>query len=156
MDPVNDGERCMNYLRYGIVFVVTALGVGVLLKFASAAFAASSLGSTMQVIVPGLIGAVVEGQQYAKANKARPSNAAAWKFAWIGAGVATLLNIALAYGAGGFLPEFGKLAIVSPASKQFLLLIVIYSSAYLIGNRLFVVLGAGNQLSLMASREERK
>ena len=68
--------------------------------------------------------------------------------------IATGLNVALAYLAGGVAPEFAKLAIAAPGSNQFLILLGLYAGGYLIFNRLFVGIGAGNQLSLLRSRGE--
>ena len=143
----------MNYVRYGLVFAAVALGAA----FAIQALNTTTdnvLGSSAQLMVPAMIAALVEGQQFARSEKRRPNTREIWGFTWIATLVAVVLNVAIAFGAGRFAPEFGKLAIAAPASQQFILLLGIYAGGYVICNRFFAGLGAGNQLSLMRSRGE--
>ena len=143
----------MNYLRYAIVFLAVALGAALAIRLLEAQFN-TALGSAAHLMVPAMIGALVEGQQHARVHKAKPASAPMWRFAWIATGIAVVLNVGLAFGAGRFAPEFGKLAIAPFGSRQFGLLLALYAGGYLICNRLFLGIGAGNQLSLMRSRGE--
>lgn len=141
----------MSLLRYAAVFVAVALGVALLIA-ALNRNTGGTLGHSAQLMVPAMIAALIEGQQFAKAQKRRPTSAEFWGFAWTATLLAVALNLALAYSAGGIAPEFGKLAIARPLSQQFNLLLLLYAGGYLICNRLFAGIGAGNQLSLMRSR----
>ena len=143
----------MIYLRYGIVFLAVAVGASLLVSLLTATVD-STLGSSAQLMVPAMIAAVIEGQQFARREKRRPAGAAAWNFTWIATVIATGLNLALAHFAGALVPEFARLAIAPAGSKQALILLGLYAGAYLVCNRLFLGIGAGNQLSLMRSRGE--
>jgi len=143
----------MNYIRYGAVFAAAALGTAVLINTLNTQVD-SVLGSSAQLMVPAMIAASVEGQQYAKSSKSRAGSALIWNFTWIATAVATALNVAIAYLAGGLAPEFGKLAIATPMGQQFLVLLGLYAGGYLVCNRLFFGIGQGNQLSQMRSRGE--
>ncbi|WP_120502079.1 ABZJ_00895 family protein [Roseovarius sp. EL26] len=145
----------MIWLRYACVFVVTALGTGVLVSVLKQNVT-SGIGSSAQLMVPAMIAAVIEGQRWAKTQKVKPNSGQVWGFAWIAAALATGLNVVLAYGAGAILPEFAKLAIAPALSKQFLILLGIYAGGYLICNWFFYNLGAGNQLTLMQDRDKSK
>lgn len=141
----------MNLIRYAVVFVTVALGVALAVRGLNTQID-NVLGSSAQLMVPAMIAALIEGQQFARAHKRRPNSAEIWGFTWMATAIATILNLVLAYAAGSFAPEFGKLAIAVPLSQQFNLLLAIYAGGYLICNRFFAGLGAGNQLSLMRSR----
>ncbi|MEQ8896128.1 MAG: ABZJ_00895 family protein [Roseovarius sp.] len=140
-------------IRYALVFLAVAAGVALLVGFLNAQVD-SALGSSAQLMVPAMIAAVIEGQQFARREKRKPKGAEAWSFAWIATVLAVVLNVALAYGAGRWLPEFGKLAVAVPGSQQFMILLGLYAGGYLICNRFFVGLAAGNQVSLMRGRGE--
>ncbi|RKF14684.1 hypothetical protein D6850_07305 [Roseovarius spongiae] len=140
----------MIYARYALVFVAVAIGAGLAVRLLEGRV--SGLGSSAaQLIVPAMIAALVEGQRGARVARARPDRGQFWNFAWIATGVATALNLALAYGAGGLLPEFGKLAIAPFGSRQFAILLGLYAGAYLICNRFFFGLGVSTELA----RQER-
>jgi len=143
----------MNYLRYTGVFLAVAIGAGILVSVLNATMD-SVLGSSAQLMVPAMIAALVEGQHHAKRCKARPVVGEAWNFTWIATAIAIGLNVALAYLAAPLLPVFGRLAIAPFPSQQFIVLLGLYGAGYLICNRLFLGIGAGNQLSLMRSRGE--
>ncbi|QGX99403.1 hypothetical protein EI983_14480 [Roseovarius faecimaris] len=143
----------MNYIRYGLVFLVVALGAALAVRALNTNLD-TVLGSSAQLMVPAMIAALIEGQQFAKAQKRKPDSSEIWGFTWIATGVAVVLNVALAYGASGFAPEFDKLAIAPLLGQQFLILLGLYAGGYLICNRFFAGLGAGNQLSLMRNRGE--
>lgn len=143
----------MNYVRYGLVFVVVALGASMAIRALNTSFD-TVLGSSAQLMVPAMIAALIEGQQFARRQKRKPDSREIWGFSWIATALAVALNVALAYGAGGYAPEFGKLAIAPLLGQQFLILLGLYAGGYLICNRFFAGLGAGNQLSLMCSRGE--
>lgn len=140
-------------IRYTLVFLAVAVGAAMLVGFLNAR-ADTTLGSSAQLIVPAMIAAVIEGARFARANKRKPSRREAWNFAWAAMLVATALNLALAYGGGDLVPEFARLAIAPAGSKQFLILLGLYAGGYLICNRFFLGIGAGNQLGLMRSRGE--
>ncbi|MGQ3488421.1 ABZJ_00895 family protein [Roseovarius pacificus] len=142
----------MNYLRYAIVFLVVALGVALAVAGLNAQVD-TQLGSSAQLMVPAMIAAVIEGQQFARKTGRKPDTGEAWRFTWVAGVIAVGLNVALAYGAAGIAPEFGKLAIAPTLSKQFLILLGLYAGGYVICNRLFLGLGAGNQLTLMRDRD---
>lgn len=143
----------MNYVRYGLNFAAVALGVAVAIKFLSTA-TDNVLGSSAQLMVPAMIAALIEGQKFVRKHERRPDSRETWAFVWIATLVAVVLNVALAFGGGGIAPEFAKLAIAPVFSQQFTVLLGIYAGGYVICNRFFVSIGAGNQLSLMRSREE--
>lgn len=145
----------MAQLRYAIVFLAVALGVALLVGVVNAQ-AATTLGSSAQLMVPAMIAALVEGGLFARKTRRKPRSGEIWGFTWLATLTATALNVALAYGAGAIAPEFGKLAIAAPFSKQFLILLGLYAGGYLICNRFFFGIGAGNQLSLIRSREEQE
>ena len=139
--------------RYGVVFLAMSLGVAVLVSFLNTRVD-TALGSSAQIMVPAMIAALIEGSWFARARKRKPNRREAWNFAWAATAVAVVLNIGLAYGAGDVTPEFAKLAIAPPGSKQFLILLGLYAGGYLICNRFFLGLGAGNQVTLMRGRGE--
>uniref|UniRef100_UPI003B524553 ABZJ_00895 family protein n=1 Tax=Roseovarius indicus TaxID=540747 RepID=UPI003B524553 len=143
----------VSLIRYALVFLAVAIGVALIVGVLNAQVD-SALGSSAQLMVPAMIGAVVEGQQFARREKRRPKGAEAWNFTWAATGIAVVLNVALAYGGGQWLPEFGKLAVAAPGSRQFLILLGLYAGGYLICNRVFLGIAAGNQLSLMRSKGE--
>ncbi len=143
----------MNPVRYGVVFVAVALGAALLITALNTA-TDNVLGHSAQLMVPAMIAALVEGQQFAKAHKRRPASVEIWGFTWIATGIAVALNVAIAFAAGSIAPEFGKLAIAQPLSQQFNVLLAIYAGGYLIFNRLFAGIGAANQFSVMRSRGE--
>ena len=143
----------MRYIRYSIVFVLVAVGVGVLVSAVNTA-AQSTLGSSAQLMVPAMIAALIEGQQFTKANKRKFYAPEAWRFTGIATAIAVGLNVGLTYLTAPLVPEFGKLAIAPFGLEQFLILLAPYALGYLVFNRLFLGIGSGNQLSLMRSRGE--
>ena len=140
-------------IRYGVVFVVFAIGTAQLIELLNTSVD-PRFGSPAQLMVPAMIAAVVEGNLFASANRRKPLSSEAWGFAWLSTGVATLLNVGLAYYGASLAPEFGKLAIAPFPSKQFIILLGLYAGGYLICNRFFLSIGAGNKLSIMRSRGE--
>ena len=52
-------------------------------------------------------------------------------------------------------PKFAKLAIAAPGSQQFVTLLLMYAGGYLLANRFFFGIGAGNTMSREKAREER-
>lgn len=143
----------MTWLRYALVFLAVAIGVAQLVLWINAE-QGTTLGSAAQLMVPAMIAALVEGQQVAKQRGVVPRGAQAWQFAGVATGVALTLNLGLAYSGPAVAPEFAKLAIAPVLSKQFMILLGLYALGYLIANRFFYSLGAGNQLSLMKNRDE--
>ncbi|KZY37885.1 hypothetical protein A3731_14510 [Roseovarius sp. HI0049] len=143
----------VSLIRYALVFLAVAVGVALLVGVLNAQVD-TTLGSSAQLMVPAMIAAVIEGQQFARREKRKPKGADAWNFAWVATAIAVVMNVALAYGAGRWLPEFGKLAVTAPGSRQFLILLGLYAGGYLICNRVFLGIAAGNQVSLMRGRGE--
>lgn len=143
----------MIWLRYSLVFLAVAVGVSQLVEWVNVQHN-QALGSAAQIIVPAMIAALIEGQQIAKSAKIVPRGPEAWRFAIPATGVAISLNVALAYSGPPVAPEFAKLAIAPVLSKQFMILLGLYGVGYLLSNRFFYGLGAGNQLSLMRGRGE--
>ena len=138
--------------RYAMVFLAVAIGA----SFAVAALQGQIkgvVGSSAQLMVPAMIAALVEGQQFARRHGRKPESREIWGFAWAATAVALILNVALAYGGQGYVPEFEKLAIAKVLSKQFVILLALYAGGYLLCNRFFAGLGAGNQMSLMKDRD---
>jgi len=140
-------------IRYAAVFLAVALGVAFLVSYLNTRMD-GALGSSAQLMVPAMIAAVIEGSQFARRHKRKPDSREAWNFAWVTMALAIVLNIALAYGGGALVPEFARLAIAPVGSKQFLILLGLYAGGYLLCNRFFIAIGAGNQLGLMRSRGE--
>jgi hypothetical protein len=143
----------MTWLRYSLVFVAVAVGVAQIVLWFDIP-QDGGLGTAAQLMVPAMIGALIEGQQFAKGHKLHPGGAAAWRFAAVATGIATALNLALAFAGPTVAPEFAKLAIAPVASQQFWVLLVIYAGGYLLCNRFFYGIGSGNQLALMRNRGE--
>lgn len=143
----------MNYIRYGIIFVGIATVTSVIVALLNTTMA-STLGSSAQIVVPAMIAALIEGQQFAKRQKRKPATGEAWNFTWIATLIAAGLNVGLAFLGPAVVPEFAKLAIAAPLSQQFNILLAIYAGGYLICNRFFLSIGASNQLSAMRSRGE--
>jgi hypothetical protein len=139
-------------LRYAAVFVVVALGVGWAASQVSAG-QAEGVAASIQLMVPAMIAALIEGGMFAKRHTRRHRFGEAWGFALATTVIATGLNLAIAYGAAGIAPEFGKLAIAPAMSQQFLTLLGIYALGYLLCNRFFFGLGVGNQLNLIARHD---
>ncbi len=137
----------MNYLRYTLVFTGIAIGTGVLLSFLQDK-TQSTLGSSAQILVPAMIAALIEGQRFARTHQRKPDYKEAMKFMWVASGIAIALNLGLSFLAASLLPEFGKLAIAPIFSTQFNVLMLIFAVGYLISNRLFLGIGAGNELNL--------
>ena len=140
-------------LRFGAMFVMIALGVAILVQLLNTAVN-SVIGNAAQLMVPAMIPALIEGSVFAKSKKRRLTRKEAWAFAWPAMAIATALNVAIAYLAGGIAPEFGKLAIAPFLSQQFLVLLGIYALGYLICSRFFLGIGVNNQLSAMRSKGE--
>lgn len=143
----------MNYLRYATVFFAVAVGVAVVVALLNTA-TRSGLGSSVQLMVPAMIAALIEGQRFAKTRKRKPTGATAWTFTWIATGIAVALNLALACLGPAVAPEFSRLAIAPFLSRQFVILLGLYAGGYVLCNRFFLSIGAGNQLSLMRRRGE--
>lgn len=143
------------WLRYGLVFLAVALGVSLAVRMLGIT-KDEMLGSAAQIMVPAMIAALIEGQQYVRRHAALPGSSRAWTFGFIGMGVATVLNVALAYGGPDAAPEFAKLAIAAPGSQQFMTLLLLYAGGYLLANRVFFGIGAGNTMSRMKARDERE
>ncbi|MCR9146955.1 MAG: ABZJ_00895 family protein [Rhodobacteraceae bacterium] len=143
----------MVWLRYSLVFLSVAVGVSQIViwldRDPGAAF-----GSAAQIMVPAMIAALVEGGQVAKRRKAPLASSRAWAFAGVAAGIATVLNLLLAFAGPRVAPEFAKLAIAPVSSGQFWVLLAVYAGGYVIANRFFYGLGANNQLRLMRQRGE--
>ncbi|UXX84490.1 ABZJ_00895 family protein [Roseovarius pelagicus] len=143
----------MIYLRYSLVFLAVALGAGVVVRLLEGRV--SELGASTQLIVPAMVAALIEGHRYARTHRQRVPRAELWGFVWIATALATALNLALAYLAGGLLPEFGKLTIASFGSQQFLILLGIYTGAYLISNRFFYGIGTSTELGRQAQKDNK-
>lgn len=143
----------MSFPRYMAVFLAVAFGVGVLVRYLNAT-TDSALGSSAQLMVPAMIAALVEGQRFTRRKERKPSPREAWSFAWVATGLAVVMNVGLAHAAPAILPEFGKLAVAPLFSRQFNILLALYAGGYLICNRLFLGIGAGNQLGLMRGRRD--
>lgn len=135
----------MVWLRYSLVFLAVAVGVSQIVIWLDRE-PGLAFGSAVQVIVPAMIAALVEGGQMAKRDRTHPGAARAWVFAGVAAGIATVLNLLLAFAGPQVAPEFAKLAIAPVNSSQFWLLLAIYAGGYFIANRFFYGLGASNQL----------
>lgn len=144
----------MIWLRYSAVFLAVAVGVSQVVRLLGIT-KDEMLGSAAQIIVPAMIAALIEGQQYVRRHAALPGARRAWSFACVGTLVATALNVALAYAGPGVAPEFAKLAIAVPGSQQFVTLLLMYAGGYLLANRFFFGIGAGNTMSRDRAREER-
>ncbi|WP_135505886.1 ABZJ_00895 family protein [Roseovarius aestuariivivens] len=145
----------MVWLRYAFVFLAVAVGVAQVVLWLDRD-PGLSFGGALQLMVPAMIAALIEGGQLAKRERARPSSARAWRFAGVAAGIATLLNLALAFAGPQVAPEFAKLAIAPVDGRQFWLLLAIYAGGYFIVNRFFYGLGAGNTISRLKAHEERE
>jgi len=143
----------MNYLRYALVFTFTAISTGILITFLQDK-TQSSLGSSAQVLVPAMIAALIEGQRFARHHRRKPTYKEAMGFMWIASGIAIMLNLAFSFLVASLLPEFGKLAIAPIFSTQFNVLMLIFVVGYLIANRFFLGIGAGNQLTLSKQPDE--
>lgn len=143
----------MVWLRYSFVFLVVAIGVSQVVIWLDRE-PGVAFGSAAQVMVPAMIAALVEGGQLAKREKAPLVSSRAWAFAGVAAGIATVLNLLLAFAGPGVAPEFAKLAIAPVDSSQFWVLLAVYAGGYFIANRFFYGLGAANQLRLMRQRGE--
>lgn len=144
----------MIWLRYSAVFMAVAIGVSQVVRLLGIT-KDEMLGSAAQIMVPAMIAGLIEGQQYVRRHAALPGSSRAWRFAFIGMGVATVLNVALAYAGPNLAPEFAKLAIAAPGSQQFVTLVLMYAGGYLLANRFFFGIGAGNTMSREKAREER-
>jgi hypothetical protein len=143
----------MNYLRYVLVFTLTAMGTGVLLMYLQDK-TQSPLGSSAQVLVPAMIAALIEGQRFARHHGRKPTYKEAMNFMWIASGIAMALNLAFSFLAASLLPEFAKLAIAPVFSAQFNVLMLIFAVGYLISNRFFLGIGAGNEITLSKRPDE--
>jgi hypothetical protein len=142
----------MVFLRYALVFLAVAIGASIAVMALQTRFD-SVVASSAQLMVPAMIAALVEGQHFAKRHERKPESGEIWRFVWIATAIAVALNVGLAFGGQGLLPEFEKLAIAWGFPKQFSILLGLYAGGYLICNRFFAGLGAGNQLSLMNDRD---
>ena len=140
------------FIRYAVVFLAVGIGASFAVTALQARFD-SVVGSSAQLMVPAMIAALVEGQQFARAHGRKPDSREIWRFTWIATAIAVGLNVAMAFGGQGYLPEFEKLAVAPVFSKQFMILLGLYAGGYLLCNRFFAGLGVGNQLSLMKDRD---
>ncbi|MFN3209783.1 MAG: ABZJ_00895 family protein [Roseovarius sp.] len=142
------------WLRYSAVFLAVAIGVAQVVRLLGIT-KDEMLGSVAQIMVPAMIAALIEGQQYVRRTGMRPASGIAWRFGFAGMVVATLLNVALAFAGPEVAPEFAKLTIAAPGSQQFVTLLLMYAGGYLLANRVFFGIGAGNTLSRDRARAER-
>ena len=142
----------MIWLRYSLVFLAVAVGVAQVIRWFDIP-QQEGLGTAAQLMVPAMIGALIEGQRFARQHKRHSGGPAAWRFAATATGIATVLNVALAVAGPKIAPAFAKLAIAPVASQQFWVLLALYAGGYLLCNRFFYSIGTGNQLSLMRSRD---
>jgi hypothetical protein len=142
----------MNYLRYAGMFVGVAVGVALLVMGLNH-WADAGLGSSAQLLAPAMIAAVIEGREFARVETRKPSSAEAWRFALNATALAVMLNLLLSYAATRLMPEFAKLTIAPFASQQFVMLLALYALGYLLSNRFFVSLGAGNHLARHGPRD---
>lgn len=145
-------SRGVVFIRYAFVFLAVAIGASLAVTALQTRFD-SVVGSSAQLMVPAMIAALVEGQQFARAHGRKPGSREIWRFAWLATALAVALNVALGFGGQGLVPEFEKLAVAWGFPKQFSILLGLYAGGYLICNRFFAGLGAGNQLSLMKNRD---
>ncbi|MEM8773579.1 MAG: ABZJ_00895 family protein [Pseudomonadota bacterium] len=143
----------MIWFRYGAVFLAVAIGVSQIIALFQLP-QDQTIGGAAQLMVPAMIAALVEGQRFAKLNRVHPGSGKAWNFALAAAGIAFALNLMLAYAGPRVAPEFAKLAIAVPGSKQFMTLLVFYAVGYLLCNRFFYGLGVSNQLTLMQKHDD--
>lgn len=143
----------MSFPRYAIVFTIVAVGAAFATRWLNST-TGSALGSSAQLMVPAMIAALIEGQQFARRVKRGFTSSEIWHFVWIATVIAVGLNLVLAYGGPSISDEFSRLAIAPFASKQFIILLGLYAGGYLICNRVFFGIGSGNQLSQMRSRGE--
>lgn len=134
----------MIYLRYCLVFLVIAVGVGLIVALLNET-TQTTLGSSAQLMVPAMVAALIEGHRFARAQTRSPTRLEKWRFVWIATGLAVLCNLLLGGLATRLLPEFGRLMIAPPLSRQFLLLLGIYAGGYLICNWLFFGLGTSTE-----------
>lgn len=142
----------MNYLRYAGVFGAVAVGVAALVMALNTGVN-TQLGSSAQLLVPAMIASLIEGRGFARTEARKPTTAEAWNFALMATVLAVMLNLVLSYAATRLMPEFAKLTIAPFASQQFVMLLALYALGYLLSNRFFVGLGAGNQLTRQANRD---
>ena len=142
----------MTLWRYALVFLAVAIGASLAVQ-ALQGRVAGVVGSSAQLMVPAMIAALIEGQQFSRRHGRKPVSREIWGFTWAATGVAVVLNLGLSFGGQGYFPEFEKLAIAQVFSKQFMILLGLYAGGYLLCNRFFAGLGAGNQLSLMKDRD---
>jgi len=145
----------MNYLRYALVFTFVAIGTGGLIAYLQGRVQ-SPLGSSAQVLVPAMIAALIEGQRFARKHRRKPAYKEAMNFMWIASGIAIVLNLGFSFLTASLLPEFAKLAIAAIFSAQFNVLMLIFAVGYLICNRFFLGIGAGNEMTLSKQPDENE
>ncbi|MFY9240165.1 MAG: ABZJ_00895 family protein [Roseovarius sp.] len=142
----------MIWLRYALVFIGMAVG-GALLVHLVNANTDTQIGSAAQLMVPGMIAAVIEGKYYYRSHGERPGANESLRLAAMFTVLATALNVALAYLPGALMVQFGKLAVAPFLGQQFVILLGIYALGYLVFNWFFFRLGAQNAERL--AREDR-
>ena len=145
----------MNYPRYGAVFLAVALGTAFLVGLLQVSMD-QAIGLYARILVPAMIAALIEGQQFVKRNRRKPNTAEAWGFAITATGVAMVLNLTLGYMVPNFAPAFAALTEAPAFSIDFNTLLVIYVMGYLVSNRFFLALGVGNEVSADKRRDEMK
>ncbi|MEX5579256.1 ABZJ_00895 family protein [Pseudophaeobacter sp. A-200-2] len=70
----------MNLKRFTLVYVATALGV-IAVVYAVQVLLGHNIANGGMSIIPAIVAAMVEGQRYAKAERAVPESAVLWRFA---------------------------------------------------------------------------
>lgn len=135
-------------LRYALVFVAVALGVGAAVG-AMGGEGTADIMVTLHLMVPAMIGALTEGMQAARTRKAVPARAALWRFAGVATVIAMALALAIAHLAEGLAPSFAMLAVPGAGRT-----IAAVAAGYLLINRFLFGLGAANHLGTMKSRGE--
>ena len=143
--------RLVNPVRYGLVYVATAVGIGVGLEVLLRV-TGMDLNSSATSIMPAMVAAMIEGQQRAQSGEAAYTNGEAWR----AAGVMTLVALGIAGGFGfllSFLPEWSRIFALLSAGV-WLLIVAISGVVSLLVNRFFLTLGFKNKRKILDKKIE--
>jgi len=115
-----------------------------------------ALGPVLQVMVPAMVAALIEGQAFVRKNGALPGSGRKWVFAGIATVLGCFLALGLAHAPPTVAPVFSKMSMVLPGASHSVVVLGFYVGGYLLVNRIFYGLGAGNTMSRIKAREDTK
>ncbi|MGB0900259.1 ABZJ_00895 family protein [Halocynthiibacter sp.] len=141
----------INPIRYGLVYIATAFGLGIGLEVLLRV-TGIDLSSSATSIMPAMIAAMFEGQKRAQSDEGAFTNGEAWTAAMVMTVVALGITAILGFFMS-FLPEWSRI-FGSFSVGIWVLLVAISGIVSLLVNRFFLTLGFKNKRKIMDRKIE--